>query len=81
MILITLMMMTTVMIKIAIIIITRKIIGGFPISAIAVDNFRLFPPLYDLHGYLAYDDRPSFLTAHEHTCMMIITWQIILNIN
>lgn len=46
---------------------TRKITGGHPIRAIAVESLRLFPPLYVPADLLEYLTSPSFWIPHSAT--------------
>lgn len=41
--------------------------GGQPIKAIAVESFRLFPPLYVPADLLEYLTSPNFWTPHSAT--------------
>ena len=45
-----------------------SIIDGLPISEIAVDNLRLFPPEYCFTGRSAHNVRPSRFNKHSVTC-------------
>lgn len=46
---------------------TRKMIGGSPIRAIAVDSFLFMPPLNALDGLSAKLVKQSFFIAHSTT--------------